>query len=191
MNLKRRRANDPDPGDGLNTSAQQRLKEMVDAHGQRAWSDPNISEGLLRDYLPGLERERHGLYLGVRVEFPQQYVAAHNPTRRNFAMYQALDRLHRQFLVSEAHARWIVDAWSSALPMEDLEGDQVVHVPSSGSSAANLVPSPKAKRYRPPRNPRIQGLDSSDRASSWAFWVAIFGAVLFIGALLTLRLMTG
>lgn len=99
----------------LNEVTVQKLKELVASHGEATWLDPLTSEGLLRDALPGFERERHALCLGARVGFPAAFLEARNPTEEMFAIIRAQSALSNEHLVSDDDARWITDTWRTGV----------------------------------------------------------------------------
>lgn len=91
------------------------LELVVKDHGPAVWLDAKVGEGILRDLMPGLPRERRALVVGVLVGYPAKSLSAANPTVQRFVEIHAIKQMSEEHLLSEDDAQWVVDTWNKAL----------------------------------------------------------------------------
>ena len=94
----------------------QQLGEILIKHGRASLTDPKLCENLLKDYCPTHKEEISLLVLAARERVASDLLVSQDGLHRELLRSLLVKRLRNAaHTLSEADARWAVDAWTLAI----------------------------------------------------------------------------
>jgi hypothetical protein len=160
-------------------AAKKHLADLIQRYGVQLGAEPGRLAGLLKDVCGQYRMEISLLVAAAQEGIPEQLISGSQPSSSSRTGALAR-RLETSRGLSEANARWAVQAWSEALPTMELAptGDGVRHDPTEAAlpppPTADQLALTKAGGGRPPRG-----------KLGWS--ILAIGIALVIGALIVTR----
>ena len=115
----------------MNPILRQKLTEVVEAHGDAIWIEPDLCESLLKHLC---EQEDESLNLEVGIRFLIDALKHDIPTSllRNEPIDDLVDQLTEKLHSTESVARWTIESWALALGIIETTQDQINEIQQDG-----------------------------------------------------------
>ena len=143
----------------------QKLTEVVEAHGDAIWIEPDLCESLLKHLC---EQEDESLNLEVGIRFLIDALKHDVPTSllRNEPIDDLVERLAEKLHSTESVARWTVESWALALGIIEEKQDQNNETQEDGEEGSEPEDSSHASSEHDLFAEETESISEMDESSS-------------------------